>query len=400
MKGSENMLMAVKNLSSNKIRSFLTMLGVIIGVAAVIDMVALGQGAQQKITSNITAMGSNLVMVFPGSGGHGRSGGSFGGGQPLTNDLLPTIQDSSLHIALIAPEARGNLMLRVGATSMDSSIIGCTIPYFQMRNYQVDEGRAFDESEVSRRRRVAVIGSYVAQQLFPGTDPLGQDINVGVVRFQIIGILKEKGQSGFTNSDNLVMVPFTTAQQRIFGNQNVSTFYVQADEPSNVDAVYNDINAALLEKFKDSNKYTVRNQAEILSTVQETTKTFTLLLAGIAAVSLLVGGIGIMNIMLVSVTERIKEIGIRKAIGAQKSEILSLFLIEAVALSLIGGFIGISLGWGFAVLISKFSGWPAVVSPASILISFGFSILVGLFFGGYPAYKAAGLHPIEALRHE
>ncbi len=398
MKVSENVLMAVKNLYANKIRSILTMLGVIIGVAAVIDMVALGQGAQQQVTKNITAMGSNLIMVFPGMGN--RRGGSFGGGKPLTNDILPTIADSSFHIAEIAPEARSNMTVRVGANSMSSSITGCTIPYFKMRNYQTNEGRTFDESEVSRRRRVAVIGSYVAQQLFPNSDPLGQDISVGVVRFQIIGVLKEKGQSGFTNSDNLIIVPITTAQQRINGNQNVDTVYIQADDPSNVDTVYNDVNDALMQKFKDANKFTVRNQAEVLSTMQETSKTFTLLLAGIAAVSLLVGGIGIMNIMLVSVTERIKEIGIRKAIGAQKNEILGLFLIEAVSLSLIGGLIGISLGWLFAVVISKFSGWPTVVSPTSILVSFGFSILVGLFFGGYPAYKAAGLHPIEALRHE
>jgi putative ABC transport system permease protein len=397
MKVSENMLMAVKNLSSNKIRSFLTMLGVIIGVAAVIDMVALGQGAQQQVTKNITAMGSNLVTVFSGMGGRG---GSFGGGKPLTNSILPVIQDSSFHIAAIAPEARGNLVLRVGANSMDSSVIGCTLPYFQIRNYQIAEGRIFDDSEINRRRRVAVIGSYIAEQLFSGSDPLGQDINVGVVRFQIIGVLKEKGQSGFNNSDNLVIVPITTAQQRIYGNQNLGAVYIQADDAAHVDTVYNDVTAALLEEFKDPDQFTVRNQAEILSAVQETTKTFTLLLAGIAAVSLLVGGIGIMNIMLVSVTERIREIGIRKAIGAQKSEILGLFLIEAVSLSLIGGFIGISLGWLFAMVISKFSGWPTVVSPVSILISFGFSILVGLFFGGYPAYKAAGLHPIEALRHE
>jgi putative ABC transport system permease protein len=398
MKVSENALMAIKNLSANKIRSFLTMLGVIIGVAAVIDMVALGQGAQQKVTSNISAMGSNLIMVFSGTGG--RRGGSFGGGKPLTNDILPTIEDSSFHIAQIASEVRSSQTLRVGANSMTSSITGCTISYFKMRNYQVDEGRIFDDSEVSRRRRVAVIGSYVAQELFPGSDPLGQDINVGVVRFQIIGVLKEKGQSGFSNNDNIVIVPLTTAQQRILGNQNLDTIYLQADDPNNVDTLYNDVYAALLKKLKETDKFTVRNQAEILSTMQETTKTFTLLLAGIAAVSLLVGGIGIMNIMLVSVTERIKEIGIRKAIGAQKNEILGLFLIEAVSLSLIGGFIGISLGWLFALIISKFSGWPTVVSPTSIIVSFGFSILVGLFFGGYPAYKAAGLHPIEALRHE
>lgn len=398
MKISENIGMALRNLSSNKVRSLLTMLGVIIGVAAVIDMVALGQGAQQQVTQNITAMGSNLVMVFPGRGS--RRGGSFGGGQPLTNSLLPALQNASPRIAVIAPEVRSSFVIRVGDNSSESSVIGCTIPYFNLRNYQVASGRIFNEAEVSGRRRVAVIGSYVAEQLFGGTDPIGQDIKVGVVRFQIVGVLKEKGQSGFNNSDDLVLIPLTTAQQRVLGSQNLDTIYIQADSNDHVDSVYNDVYAVLLDKFKDESKFNVRNQAEILSTVQQTTQTFTLLLASIAAVSLLVGGIGIMNIMLVSVTERIKEIGIRKAIGAQKSEILGLFLIEAVGLSIMGGVIGIALGWVLAALISKLSGWPTMVSPLSIIISFGFSILVGLFFGGYPAYKAAGLHPIEALRHE
>ena len=398
MKVTENVTMAVKNLAANKIRSFLTMLGVIIGVAAVIVMVALGEGAKKQITQNITAMGSNLVMVFAGMGNN--RGGSFGGGQPLTNDILPVLADASSEIAAIAPEARRNDIVGNGFVSMQTTVTGCTIPYFAVRNYQLDEGRIFDEAELNARRRVAVIGSYVAQQLYPDSDPLGQDIKVGTVRFQIIGVLVEKGQSGFGNSDDLILIPLTTAQQRLFGNQNLSTVYIQAESEKQVDSVYNQVYAALLNKFRDESKFTVRNQAEILATVEQTTQTFTMLLAGIAAVSLLVGGIGIMNIMLVSVTERIKEIGIRKAIGAQKSEILGLFLIEAVVLSLIGGLIGISLGWGLAMLVSKFSGWTAVVSLSSILISFGFSIMVGLFFGGYPAYKAAGLHPIEALRHE
>ncbi len=398
MRITENISMAVKNLTANKIRSLLTMLGVIIGVAAVIDMVALGEGAKQQVTQNITAMGSNLVMVFPGMGS--RRGGSFGGGQPLTNKLIPVLEKASFDIAAIAPEARSNMTVGTGVESMNSSVIGCTIPYFSLRNYQLAEGRVFSESEVHGRRRVAVIGSYVASELFEGSDPIGQDIKVGVSRFQIVGVLSEKGQSGFNNSDDVVLIPLSTAQQRIFGNQNLNTIYIQASSSERVDSVYNQIYDALLQYFKDETKFNVRNQAEILSTVQQTTQTFTLLLAGIAAVSLLVGGIGIMNIMLVSVTERIKEIGIRKAIGARKSEILGLFLIEAVGLSVIGGLIGIILGWILASGIARFSGWSTVVSPLSIVLSFGFSFLVGLFFGGYPAYKAAGLNPIEALRHE
>lgn len=398
MKITENVIMALRNLSGNKIRSLLTMLGVIIGVGAVIVMVALGEGAQRKVTENITAMGSNLVMVFPGRGNS--RGGSFGGGEQLTNSILPVIENASIHIKTVAPEVRRNFVVSYGDNSMQTSVIGCTLDYITLRNYQIAEGRIFDETELNARSRVAVIGSYLADELFPGTDPVGKYIKIGVFRYEIIGVLKEKGQSGFGNSDDLLLIPLTTAQQRIIGNRKLSTVYIQADSDQTVDKVYNQVYDVLMEEFQDETKFNIRNQAEILETVQETTKTFTLLLGGIAAVSLLVGGIGIMNIMLVSVTERIKEIGLRKAIGASKWEILGMFLIEAVGLSVTGGLIGICLGWGVSAVVSRVTDWSTVISPESILISFGFSIMVGLFFGGYPAYKAAGLHPIEALRHE
>ncbi len=398
MKAIEILIMALRNLSGNKIRSLLTMLGVIIGVAAVIVMVALGEGAQRKVTENITAMGSNLVMVFPGRGSS--RGGSFGGGVQLTNSILSVIEDASFHIKTIAPEVRRNFVVSYGDSSMQTSVIGCTLDYITLRNYQIADGRFFDETEINARSRVAVIGSYLADELFSNTDPVGEFIKIGVFRYEIIGVLKEKGQSGFGNSDDLLLIPLTTMQQRIMGNQRLSTVYIQADSAENVNKVYNQVYEALLEEFQDEEKFNIRNQAEILETVQETSKTFTLLLGGIAAVSLLVGGIGIMNIMLVSVTERIKEIGLRKAIGATKLEILSMFLIEAVGLSVTGGLIGIGLGWGVSSVVSRVTDWTTVISPESILISFGFSIMVGLFFGGYPAYKAAGLHPIEALRHE
>jgi putative ABC transport system permease protein len=380
MKISENFTMAAKNLRGNLVRSMLTMLGVIIGVTAVIVMVSLGEGAKQQITKSITAMGSNLLIVFPGSGS--QHGGSFGSASSLTNAILPVIQNCSTYIANIAPEARGRQMIKTANNSIQSPLIGCTSSYLSVRNYQIESGSFFSEDDLKGRRRVAVIGSY------------------GQVRLKIIGVLQEKGQSGFGNNDDLVLVPLTTAQQRFLGNKNLSTIYIQAKDEQSMDALSNQLYDALLKELRDETKFTVRNQAEILSTVQEATKTFTLLLAGIAAVSLLVGGIGIMNIMLVSVTERIKEIGIRKAVGAQKEEILALFLIEAVVLSVIGGIIGIMLGWGLASLISSFTGWSTVISLSSVLISFFFSILTGLFFGVYPAYKASGLHPIDALRYE
>jgi putative ABC transport system permease protein len=248
---------------------------------------------------------------------------------------------------------------------------------------------------------VAVIGSYIAEELFAGIDPLGKEITVGPTRLKIIGVLKEKGQGGFGNNDDLILVPLVMAQRRLFGSERLSMVSVKINSAKNMDAAYEQLNAAMLVKFKNKeDKFSVRNQAEILSTVQESAQTFTLLLAGIAAVSLLVGGIGIMNIMLVSVTERIREIGIRKAIGAQKEEILLLFLIEAVMLSVTGGLIGILLGCASSKIAGSFSGWTTVLTIQPVVMAFAFSFVIGLFFGVFPAYKAAGLDPIEALRHE
>lgn len=398
MRITENFAMATKNLRSNLVRSFLTMLGVIIGVCAVIVMVSIGEGAKEQVTQTITAMGSNLLIVFPGRGM--QHGGSFGGGTTLDNSILPVIQNASPYIAQISPEARGRLMAKTNVDSAETSVIGCTATYLSVRNYQISSGAFFSDEDVRGRRRVAVLGSYVADELYPNTNPVGQSIKVGTVRLEIIGVLKEKGQSGFGNNDDLILVPISMAQQRMFGSKNLSTIYVQAKNEQSMDTLNSQLYDALLNELKDETKFTIRNQAEILSSVQQTTQTFSFLLAGIAAVSLLVGGIGIMNIMLVSVTERVREIGIRKAIGAQKEEILALFLIEAIVLSFAGGVIGVALGWLIAMLVSNLSGWATVVTFPSVLVAFSFSIMTGLFFGVYPAYKAAGLNPIEALRHE
>ena len=247
---------------------------------------------------------------------------------------------------------------------------------------------------------MAVIGSYLANELFPGMNPIGEELKVGGVRLEVIGVLTEKGQSGFGNGDNLVLMPLSTAQDRIFGSNNLSEISIQVKSAEYVDYTFNQVKQALLTELQDEEKFNIFNMAEVLSTAQNMTGIMTMLLAGIAAVSLLVGGIGIMNIMLVSVTERIREIGIRKAIGAQPEEILVLFLIEAITLSIIGGIIGILAGAGLAILIGKLIGWTIAVSMTAVLVAFCFSALVGLFFGVYPAYKASGLNPIEALRHE
>lgn len=400
MKISENVVMAVKNLRNNFVRSLLTMLGVIIGVTAVIVMVSLGEGAKQQVTSRITAMGSNLIMVFPGSSNSRQRGGSFGSTNTLTNNILPVIQNCSPYISGIAPEARSRGLVKNESNSLQTSIIGCTVSYLSLRNYQIASGSFFSEEDIKLRRRVAVLGSYLAEELFPNSNPIGKEIKIGKLRLAVIGVLTEKGQSGFGNNDDLLMIPITTLQQRITGNKNINTINVQVRSEQYMDLVYNQLYDTLFKEFKDDTKFALRNQAEILSTVTQATQSFTFLLAGIAAVSLLVGGIGIMNIMLVSVTERIREIGIRKAIGAQKEEILALFLIEAIALSVTGGIIGIILGWLIALLIANIAGWGTVITFSSVLISFLFSIMTGLFFGVYPAYKAAGLRPIDALRYE
>lgn len=398
MKASENVMMAFRNILNNKIRSFLTMLGIIIGVGAVIAMVSIGEGAKNRITNSISAMGSNLLIVTRGRGGRG---GGFGqGSTPLGRKEVELIQKNASHIKTIVPEVRTNQTVSYSGNSMDTTIQGCTIDFPEVRNYQVASGRFFTEDEIKGRRRVAVIGSYVADELFPSANPIGAVISAGRLRLEVVGVLAEKGQSGFNNSDDLVLAPLTTVQKKLVGTKDYQAIYIQVENEAFIDQVYDQVYAALLDHYQDEDKFNLRNQAEILATVQESSKTFTFLLAGIAAVSLLVGGIGIMNIMLVSVTERIREIGIRKAIGARKEEILSLFLIEAVMLSLSGGVIGIALGCIAAKLMASFSGWTTTITLPSIILSFVFSIAIGLFFGVYPAYKASGLNPIEALRHE
>jgi putative ABC transport system permease protein len=390
LKIAENIIMALKNLRSNKARSCLTMLGIIIGVGAVITMVSLGDGAKRQITDRITAMGSNLLTVSPGKAGVGF----------ITNNTVNLLKDSSDYIKTMAPAVRGGKLAESGTGSLDSTVVGCTPAYAAVRNYQTAYGRFLNTEDNSAGARVAVIGSYVAGELFPDVNPIGEEIKVAGVRLEIVGVLISKGQSGFGNADNQVLIPLSTAQERIFGNNNLSEINIQVSGPEYVDYTYNQVQQVLLDDLKDKDKFNVNNMAEVLSTAQDMTRIMTLLLAGIAAVSLVVGGIGIMNIMLVSVTERIREIGIRKAIGAQPGEILFLFLMEAIALSLLGGLIGILWGGGLGLLIGKLIGWKISVSITAVIVAFCFSLMVGLFFGVYPAYKASGLNPIEALRHE
>ncbi len=397
----ESISMATTSIFANKLRSFLTMLGIIVGVSAVITMIAIGQGASTQVTQRIKQMGANLVMVnqfrrMVGSG-------SF---TPLSYADAKAIAEQCPSVARVDASFRRNVQVVYGNQNINTEINGTTPNFPIIRNFPVERGVYFTEEDNKLMRRVAVLGKTVVEKLFGDTDPIGQYIKIRRNIFQVIGVMSKKGSSGWRDEDNVIFVPLRTAQKRLFGldRDQVSEINVEAKSEKLVEKASEEITNLLRERHRirpgQEDDFNVRSQAEILSTAKETSRTFTLLLAGIAVVSLIVGGIGIMNIMFVSVTERTKEIGIRKAIGAQRLDILGQFLIEAVIVSLCGGVIGIILGIGASKITSQLAGWPTVITPTSILLSFLFAFAVGFFFGVYPARKASMLNPIDALRYE
>ena len=393
-------------LRANKMRSLLTMLGIIIGVAAVIAMMALGQGAQVAVKKSIQSMGNNLLSVFPGQ--FRGPGSSLGQARPLSLDDAVEIGSSIPGVVAVAPEMNRNAQVKHEEKSWNTHVVGTTPDYQGVRNFPLASGVFFGETDLAGKRKVCVIGETVRQNLFDeGEDPLGQTIKINRVNFTVIGLLGKKGSAGFSDQDDQIMVPLTTAIARLFGgsrNRGLSTISVQATSESAMPGIQDQVASLLRREHKlgpqDEDDFMVRSQTEILKAMQSTTQTFTFLLAGIALVSLLVGGIGIMNIMLVSVTERTREIGVRKAVGARSSDILGQFLIESVVLSLVGGVIGILLGVVGAQLLSQLAGWNTLILPGSILLAFLFSSSVGVFFGYYPARRAARMDPIVALRWE
>lgn len=399
---SETFGVALMSLWGNKLRSILTMLGVIIGVGAVIVVVAIGLGLKRDTMARIEKMGTNLLMINPGAG---RRGGVVLE-TAVVNLVLEDAQiiEKTVNGVLgVAPEASSRVQAKYRSTNISTRLIGSTPEYQQVRNWKVAEGRFFDDSELRGRKRVAVLGKQVVDDLFYGRSPVGEWVRIKGLPFEVIGVAEEVGGS-WANPDNQILAPLTTVQQRVLGTTHLSSIGVSAQNAEVVDKVERGIETLLRRRHKlrtgMPNDFNIMKQAMFLESMAEAGETMTRLLGAIALVSLLVGGVGIMNIMLVSVTERTREIGIRKAVGARRKDIMVQFLVESMVLSVTGGVIGVLLGVGVSHLLATRSGWDAIVSPTSIIQAFVFAAFVGIFFGLWPARKAADLDPIVALRYE
>ena len=405
MRKSVLIKVATQSILKNKLRTFLTMLGIVIGVAAVIIMVAVGYGAQSTIARQIGALGTNMIMIMPGAS----SAGGVNQGAATFNRITPAdfekLQRESLLLAGISPVVFTNAQAISSQGNWRTRINGVSTDYQTIRDWAVGSGVFFSEADVRGARKVAVLGTTVAKNLYPDTDPIGQQIQIRDVPFTVTGVLTSKGQNaGGMDADDVILVPYTTAQNRLSGRTRVGQIIASAYSPQDIPSAQEEIRGIMRESHKlgesDDDDFTIRNQDELADAAQSTTKVMTLLLAAIASISLLVGGIGIMNIMLVSVTERTREIGIRMAIGARGSDVLTQFLVESVAISMLGGFIGLAIGLGGAALLGHLTGWTTATPPEAVVLAVGFSAAVGVFFGFYPARQAAALNPIQALRYE
>jgi len=401
----ETLSIAISSLLRHKTRAVLTMLGIIIGVGAVIAMVAVGQGATRAVQDQIASLGTNVLIVFPSSTNFGGISSGAGAAQTLTTDDISAIRDQCPAVAAITPSTRVNRQVVAGSLNWSTSIQGGYPDFFKIRDWTLASGDMFTDQDERGATKVCVIGQTVVDNLFPGEDPVGQTIRIAKLPFKVLGVLGKKGQNASgMDQDDIVIAPFSTVEKKIQGIDFVPTILVSAVTFNQIPEAQSEITQLLrvrhrLQDYQD-NDFTIRNQSDIASAATSTSSIMTMLLGSIASVSLVVGGIGIMNIMLVSVTERTREIGIRMSIGARRTDIMQQFLIEAIMLSVLGGLVGIAMGWISSGLISRLAGWPVFVSSSSIGISFAFSAAVGMFFGFYPARKAAKLSPIEALRYE
>jgi putative ABC transport system permease protein len=394
---------ALRALRRSAMRSVLTALGIIIGVAAVIAMVSIGNGAKSQVEASIASLGQNIITVFPGNfSAAGGVRGGFGSASSLTVEDAQAITDEIAGIAAVSPELTDRSQVLSNGTNWNTTIRGEDISYLDIRLWGLSEGEMFTDLDVRSGNKVCVIGQTIVRQLFPDVDPIGQTLRIRNIPFKVLGVLTPKGFNFFgQDQDDTVIIPYTSHLKRIARRPNLNSILVQAQNPDLMVRIQDDI-TALLQQRRNGREpdFTVRNQQELAEAATATTKTMTVLLGAIAGVSLIVGGIGIMNIMLVSVTERTREIGIRLAVGAHGRDVLTQFLIEAIILSLMGGALGILLGIGTAQGVSYYNKWPVLVSTDAILLAVGFSAAIGVFFGYYPARKAAQLDPIDALRYE
>ncbi|MFA5872161.1 MAG: ABC transporter permease [Parcubacteria group bacterium] len=395
----------IRSLSGNKARSGLTILGIVIGIASVITMVAIGQGAKSSIESNIEAIGSNLIIVMPGSQRVGGISQGAGSSQTLTVEDADAIKSQVSNIKAVAPEISKRYQITGKGTNTNTEVVGTIADYLTARNVKMNIGSFFTDQQIKSSSKVAIMGPTARDDLF-GADinPVGQSIRIKGVDFKVVGVTELKGGSGFNNPDDYVYVPLTAAQHYLAGNDYLSDISVAAADQSSMTSVQQQITDLLLQRHKISDPaqadFSILNQNDIIATAASVTSTFTMLLASIAGISLLVGGIGIMNMMLTNVTERTREIGLRKAVGIKKIYINLQFLAEAVVLTFLGGAIGVVMGWIASLAVTKFAGQNTQISTSSILLAFGVSALVGIVFGFYPARRAAKLNPIVALRYE
>jgi len=398
------LMTALRALRRNKLRSALTMLGIIIGVAAVIVMVAVGYGARTRIRAQINNLGTNMIVITPGAA---QQGGVSQGAQAFPNLTLEDaekIRRESQYVTAVSPVVVSRTQVIGPAGNWRTLINGVDTDYQVIRDWQPASGDFFSADDVRSARQVALIGATVATNLFPNGDPVGAEIQIRNVPFKVVGVLSPKGQTASgSDSDDVVLVPHTTALSRLSGRTFIPQILASTGSEQDIAPAQQEITALLREQHKvaeGAEDFTVRNQADLAQAAEGSTRVMTLLLAAIASISLLVGGIGIMNIMLVSVTERTREIGIRLAIGARGSDVLTQFLVESIVMGVLGGVAGLLIGVGGAKVLGHFTGWETVISPIIMVVSIGFSGAVGVFFGYYPARKAAALNPIEALRYE
>ena len=400
----ENIMVALQGLIANKLRSALTMLGIIIGVLAVIVGTAIGQGSRQDVLKKIQALGSNTITVFSGQQRRGAVSFGQGSSQSLTMKDVEAIRKNCPSVIAAMPQVQRSAQVKYGNQNTSTSIVCTTPEYPQIRNFRVETGAFFTDKDVRGMRKVCVVGKTTAQNLFGDAAPIGKSLRIKGINFKIIGLMALKGAALFGDPDDQIYVPVTTGMKMVFGVDNINQIYAQVASLDRSAQAVSEIEAAMRKSHKllpsaDSD-FMIRTQAEFMQTQNEAGQAFTYLLSGIAAVALLVGGIGIMNIMLVSVTERTREIGIRKAVGARNADILFQFLIESMTLSILGGLIGIAAGFSLSGIIGSALGWPTEIDPLWVGIAFFSSATIGVVFGVYPAYQAAQLDPIEALRYQ